>query len=334
MTRLLAITDPGCEASTRYRISQFAPRFAADKVMIQIHPWSRDPDQQSKLVNALPSVQAVVIQRVLPHTSELRRLRRSARRLIYDFDDAVIYSESTRGRPHLRLSRWWRFRSMMRCCDAVTAGSNHLVALAKKHGAGERATLLPTVLETERYDREPAAPSSEPTIGWIGGRWTLPYLEQLREPLERLAAEIPQLQLRVIADAAPNLGRVRVELVPWSEATEIRELKRLTVGVAPLSDDAWSRGKCGLRLLQYLGAGIPAVTSPVGTQGEVVRAGAAMGAYSSEDWYRALRELLSNREAATRLAERGKQLVRQQFSVAAWAPRARETWCGSVSQLR
>jgi len=330
--RLLAITDPGCAVSTRYRVTQFEPYLYQHQIHVETLPWPRLAVEQTSLLESVTAADAVLFQRYLPPRRWLRQIRQRARRLVYDFDDAIIYAESTRGRPRLLLSRWWRFRAMMRCCDAISAGNSYLAELAQREGPRTRVCVVPTTLELERYDRELAQPESAPALGWIGGRWTLPYLEQLRSPMEKLSTEFVGLTIRVIADQAPKLGRTRVELVPWAESTEVRDLKRVRAGLAPLPDEAWTRGKCGLRLLQYLAAGIPAVASPVGTQAEIIRAGAALAASSDLEWCAALRRVLSDDSMGAALAARGRQLAREQYDSSAWAERVRELWCGRVGQ--
>jgi glycosyltransferase involved in cell wall biosynthesis len=325
-SRLLAITDPGCAVATRYRVAQFAPHLS--EIHVETRAWPRMAAEQASLLESVAAADAVLIQRVLPSRCWLRQIRQRATRLVYDFDDAILYAESTRGRPRLLLNRWWRFRAMMRCCDAVTAGNSYLAELAQRQAPQGRVNVVPTTVDLDRYDREAAQPEPAPAVGWVGGRWTLPYLGLLRRPLEQLTAEIAGLTVRVIADRAPALGGVRVELIQWAAETEVRELKRLRAGVAPLPDDAWTRGKCGLRLLQYLAAGIPAVASPVGTQAEIIRTGAALPASSDAEWREALRRVLSEETLRADLATRGHRLVREHFSTAAWAERVRELWCG------
>src|SRR5260221_844041 len=120
--RLLALTDPGCAASTRYRVAQFDGFLKAGGVTQQILPWPRHLSGLAALLNSGAEADVVLIQRYLPTLSLLRQIRQRARRLVYDFDDAVIYRESTPQKPRLMLRRWWRVRQMMRRCDAVTAG--------------------------------------------------------------------------------------------------------------------------------------------------------------------------------------------------------------------
>lgn len=328
MFRLLAITDPGCAASTRYRVTQYEPFLNAEGVELQTVAWPRESAERRALLEVVSKTDAVVMQRILPRLPLLGQIRARARRLVYDFDDAVIYHESSRRTPGLKWRRWWRFRRMLRACDAVTAGNEYLAGLARRYAARDRVSVVPTTLNPEHYDAGPDATESGPILGWIGARSTLPYLEQLRAPLERLSEEIPALTVRVIADHLPDLGKTRVEFVPWDLATEVRELKKLRVGLAPLPDDAWTRGKCGFRLLQYLAARVPAVTSPVGTQSEIVAAGGALAASREADWIRLIHQALTDEGLRQWRVTRGRQLTEERFATKPWAVTVRKSWCG------
>lgn len=327
MKQLLAITDPGCAASTRYRVMQFADYFWHRGMRIQAIPCPSEAKEIARLLETVRQSDVVVIQRFLPRAKLLKQIRQHARRLIYDFDDAVIYRESAERKPALRLRRWWRFRRVMLACDAVTAGNTYLTDLAGMHADRRRVFTVPTVVDVERYERESAPVTSPPTLGWIGGRWTLPYLEQLRNPLEQLSSDHSELVVKIIADQAPDLGKTKVSLAPWDESTEVRDLKTLRAGLAPLPDDPWTRGKCGLRLLQYLASGIPAVAAPVGTQAEIIRQGGALSATSDKEWQSAIEKILSDKSTAANLVTHGKKIVREHYSLTTWSPRLFEIWC-------
>jgi len=266
----------------------------------------------------------------------LRRLRRRARRLVYDFDDAVIYSESTHGKPRLKLRRLWRFRQMMRSSDVVSGGNEYLADIARRYGASS-VHVLPTTIDLSEFERQPvgaepgmANQSTDPVIGWIGLPSTLPYLEALRRPLERLSQEVPGLKIRVISGQRPNLGRVPVEFIQWTAQAEAREINRLRVGLAPLLDDPWTRGKCARRLTQYMAAGVPAVASPVGAQAEVTAYGAALPANSDDEWVQTVRKILDDVNVAAKLAARGRQMVHERFAAQVWAEPLHNIWCGSA----
>jgi glycosyltransferase involved in cell wall biosynthesis len=266
----------------------------------------------------------------------LRQIRRCARRLVYDFDDAIIYSESTHGKPRLKLRRLWRFRQMMRYCDAVSGGNEYLAVIARRYGASN-INVLPTTIDLSEFACQPvgaelsaANHSTDPVIGWIGLPSTLPYLEGLRRPLERLSESVPGLKIRVISGQRPDLGRVPVEFIQWTAEAEAREIGRLRVGLAPLLDDPWTRGKCARRLTQYMAAGVPAVASPVGAQAEVIAYGAALPANTDDEWVQAVRRILDDASLAAELTKRGRQMVHECFAAQVWAEPLHNIWCGSV----
>lgn len=327
MQRMLAVCDSGCAPSTRYRLLAYRDYFEKENVALEVVDWSRNSEAQSRIITRARAASIVVFQRVLPSPAVIRRIREATARLIYDFDDAVIYRESTRGRPRLRFGRWLSFRSMVRCCDLVTAGNPYLAGLASRSGPRTAVMVVPTTVDLELYDRQARIRTETPFVGWIGGSWTLPYLEALRLPLQGLCRE-DKLVVRVIADRAADLGFCPCEWVQWRRETEIRELKQLAVALAPLPDDQWTRGKCGLRLLQYLAAGVPAVASPVGIQAELIERGAAFPAESPEDWPRGIRLALSDSRAAAEIVDKGRIVVRQLFNTAEWAPRLLALWRG------
>jgi glycosyltransferase involved in cell wall biosynthesis len=338
--RLLVIADPGCPASTRIRVTQFESYFQYRGVALQTFEWpAKGPGRPAALAALLECVaqaDAVVFQRYLPPPAILRRIRRSARRLVYDFDDAIIYSESTHGKPRLKLRRLWRFRQMMRFCDAVSGGNEYLATIARRYGASD-VNVLPTTIDLGEFERQPvgaessaANRSADPAIGWIGLPSTLPYFEGLRRPLERLSEAVPRLKIRVISGQRPDLGRVPVEFIQWTAEAEAQEISRLRVGLAPLLDDPWTRGKCARRLTQYMAAGIPAVASPVGAQAEVTAYGAALPANTDDEWVQAVRRILDDANVAAQLATRGGQMVRERFAAQVWAAPLHNIWCGSV----
>ncbi len=308
--------------------------------MLQTIDWPAKgpgrPGALAALLECVAQADAVVFQRYLPPPAMLRRIRRSARRLVYDFDDTIIYSESTHGKPRLKLRRVWRFRQMMRCCDAVSCGNEYLVGIARRYGASD-VHVLPTTIDLSEFEHQPIGAelsagnqSADPVIGWIGLPSTLPYLEALRRPLERLSQEVPGLKIRVISGKRPNLGRVPVEFIEWTAEAEAQEIRRLRVGLAPLLDDTWTRGKCARRLTQYMAAGVPAVASPVGAQAEVTAYGAALPANTDDEWVQAVRRILDDASLGEELTKRGRQMVHERFAAQVWAEPLHNIWCGSI----
>lgn len=324
--QLLALTDPGCPGSIHYRLEQYRTCFQQLRIDLRIEQWPGEQARQAMLLAEARNADAVLFQRFLPKARLIRRFRENSKRLIYDFDDAVIYTESSYRKPRLRPQRWLRFVVMVRSCDQVTAGNSYLADLARRW-ASRQVRVVPTTVEAERYDGEAPARDRPPVLGWIGGHWTAPYLERLRRPLEVLSKE-DGLVVRVIADRPAALGSVPSQWVDWKRATEVHELKRLSIGLAPLPDDRWTRGKCGLRLLQYLAAGVPGIASPVGVQADLTGEGAALAAVQPIDWVTAVRRLLADQILAGAIIRRGRALARCGFSARRWGPEVARSWCG------
>jgi glycosyltransferase involved in cell wall biosynthesis len=129
-----------------------------------------------------------------------------------------------------------------------------------------------------------------------------------------------------ISGRPPKLGRVQVRWSAWNAASEVAQLRQIQVGLAPLPNDRWSRGKCGLRLLQYLASGIPAVASPIGTQGEITAEGAALEATTAEQWIAGITRLLDDAPAARDYVSCGRRLIRERYSAEVWARKLAQIW--------
>lgn len=256
----------------------------------------------------------VVLERELFHDNSLwveRILRRIARRLVLDFDDAIFQTFPD------------KFAQLAKMCDAVMAGNALLAERARAHNP--HTVVIPTTVDLPRYPWRTAA-NSVPVIGWMGTSSNLPYLEIAAEALRTLAAARP-FELHVVCDrpelaARLPLAGVTVRATAWSEATEIADLSRFDIGLMPLADDEWTRYKCGLKAIQYLASGIPAVVSPVGVNAEIVRPGVeGFCATSTGQWHDALAALLDDPELRTRLGAAGRQTVAERYSVASQLPR-------------
>jgi glycosyltransferase involved in cell wall biosynthesis len=330
--RVLAVTQLAEEACTRYRVSQYQPYLEANGYLLEACPWPRNNRDQIRLLGSVDHRDVVVVQRRLPRLPAIRELRKRARRLIFDFDDAIIYADSAQGRPWLLLDKWVRFRALVKRADAVTAGNPYLAAMASRYADTDKVFVVPTSVRVQELQAHPRNCDSKPLLAWIGSHSTLPYLEGLRDALHEVNRQYPGICVRVIADRRPDLGDILVDWKPWSPETEISELQDAHIGLAPLPDDRWTRGKCGLRLLQYLALGIPAVASPVGTQAEIVRIDGALGARSQEEWVSSILALIRDKPLADRYGAKGYACVKRDFNVASWVRMVEQIWCDAADE--
>ncbi len=292
--RLAVLTQDPAGPVTRHRVRALEPHLRAAGFDVDVHAIPKRIHDRMVLFRALRDADVVLLQRKLFTVAELRMLRRAAKRIVYDFDDAVMYRDPFRGRPK-SLVRARRFRAVVRTADLVLAGNDYLAEHAR--AVGDTAVhVAPTAIDTERYVPGPQRATNGVRVGWIGSRSTRPYLGLIDGALSHAATATKDLTFAVMADRPPNMS-FPVDFTPWSEEAEVPFLQSLDVGVMPLSDDDWSRGKCGFKLLQYMACAVPAVASRVGVNVEIARGGGCVVVGPEEfAWAGALCALAENDE--------------------------------------
>ncbi len=300
--RILILTHSRNDPSFRVRWEQFLPALASAGIETEVRTIPRRG--RGELFRAAREANVTVLHRRLLTAFDLGRLRRGARRLVYDFDDALCYRPSPPYRSTMREARFFR---TVAAADLVLAGNRNLARLARLRA--RRVVVIPSTVDVEAYP--PAPKSSIFTAVWIGQDATLKHLAPVRE-----AVDAAHVRLRVIADAAPP----GAEHVPWSTATEAAALASAHVGLMPLPDDPFARGKCGYKLLQYYAAGLPAIASPVGVN-RVLSAGGALLARTREDWVSTMRLLKGDPELCRRLGAQGRSFVARRYATGPLAQR-------------
>jgi glycosyltransferase involved in cell wall biosynthesis len=327
-------------ASSRVRLLQYLPRLAGGGVETRVKPLLGDVYLRRKYAGRAPwaqilaayatrlrdllqkdsSVDALWIEKELwPWAPAwLERLFWGRVPVALDFDDAIFHNYDLHPNPVVRRLYGRKIDSLMRHASLVLAGNDYLAARARDAGA-TRVEVLPTVVDLDRYalaTRPPADPSAPVVIGWIGSPATAAYLAQLAVPLAALAARRP-IELRVIGANATIPG-VRTVHVPWTEAGEVAALQACDIGVMPLADSPWERGKCGYKLIQYMACGLPVVASPVGANGVIVREGVdGFLASTAQQWEDALARLAADPALRTRLGLSGRARVETEYSLQA-----------------
>jgi glycosyltransferase involved in cell wall biosynthesis len=318
--RLLVISSNPDGPGVRHRWLAFAPALAEAGIGLEVAPWPKSRRIRSRSLRRARSASGVVVASRLLAPLDAWRLRRRARRLAFDFDDALPFRDSSRGAGRSP-TRSWRFRSLVRSADRVFAGNEYLAGLAADAGAG--AAVLPTVVEVPPGAGPDEPPPEPPVVGWIGARTTLPYLESLAVVLSAVVGSGRALRMRAVADAVPVFPPgIAVEAVPWTLEGWRRELARIHLGVAPLPDDPWTRGKCGLKVLQMLSVARPVVASAVGVQREQVLHGeTGFLASTPAEFVDGIVALLDDPERRRRMGEAALRDARRRWSVEAWTTR-------------
>jgi glycosyltransferase involved in cell wall biosynthesis len=232
---------------------------------------------------------------------------------IYDFDDAFYLKyQSVRFRGVEPLLRH-KFENLIRAADGVTAGNRVLADYAGRFN--QHTSLLPTVVDPTRYFPNVQLRNQRMfTVGWIGSPSTAPYLSQLVQPLSALGLESP-VRFLVIGGRAPLIPNVNTIEIGWSEDTEVELLNHFDVGVMPLPDDDWARGKCAFKLIQYMACGVPVIASPVGANSDVVSQTSGFLATTSGEWLNALRQLRDNPALRLTMGQNSRERVVEHYSL-------------------
>ncbi|MFI5075737.1 MAG: glycosyltransferase family 4 protein [Vicinamibacteria bacterium] len=227
--------------------------------------------------------------------------------IVLDVDDAV-WLEGLAGRATPRRAR---------AATAVIAGNQYLADWFRDYC--DRVHVIPTAVDCARIRPVPIAERTGFVIGWTGTSGNFRYLAAIEPALEAVLRDVPGASLLVVADRPPALPRLagrHVRFVPWSPASEVEALAAMDVGLMPLADDAWTRGKCSFKMLQYMAAGVPSVVSPVGMNREVLALGeSGVGAAGVDEWVDALRALAADSERRTRLGATGRAVALAHFDV-------------------
>ncbi len=322
--KLLALVESSDHVCCRYRVKAFEPALVREGVTLDCQPLGRGLASRLSRLRSAGEHDAVLLQRKLLPAWQLAILRRSARYLAFDFDDAVLFRDSYDPRGPRSYWRERRFARTVRTVDAVIAGNDFLADCALRAGADPtRVHVIPTCVDPARYrvaQQGCVGLEAGPELVWIGSSSTLKGIEQAGSVWEEAARLSPRARMRILCDRFPAAFPLPVVPVVWSESSEAAELAKGHVGVSLLPDDAWSRGKCGLKVLQYQAAGLPVVANPVGAHMELVRTGeTGYLAKSPEEWARAIRRLGQDPELREAMGAEGRRRVEQGYSVGAWS---------------
>lgn len=358
--RLLALaTYPTRAACTRFRLTSYLPHLRAAGVDVDFVPFLTDSVfrdfygksgkaekaralgvallRRAALLARARRYDAVFVQReamlIGPALVERALTDALGLPLVFDFDDAIWMTDPAQQKVSAAPLAARLLKSpdktvdIVRRARRVIAGSHHLARWARAHH--DDVLVLPTVVPREAWTPLPGRLDGGwvdghdmPVIGWVGTHSTATHLDLVLPALARLAKEGRRFKLRLVgASRELAIPGVEVESVAWSEAREIEDFQRIDIGIAPLVDDEWSRGKCGFKQVQYFACGVPHVGSPVGGAGELTRDGDnGLTARTDDEWAAALARLLDDRALRARLATAGRRDVEERLSIEAQAP--------------
>lgn len=249
--------------------------------------------------------------------------------VVFDFDDAIYLPDTSAANAWSRvLKSKGKTRAICRLARHVTVGNDVLADFARRHARA--VTVVPTTIDTDTYPMLPRPDNRRPVIGWTGSVTTLPYLAQLAPVFERLRRS-HDFEVRVVGGHVDFEG-VSSQCVPWRAETEVADLSTFDIGLMPLRDDEWSRGKCAAKALQYMALGIPPVVSPVGVNADVVHDDVnGLHARTEDEWVDRIGRLLDDDKLRRRLGEAARRTVEEHYSARVHAPRMAQAFRDAVN---
>lgn len=313
--RILALCLDERLASSRLRVIELGPALVAAGVSIEILPYPRTGTARRALHSAARNADVVLVQKRLPSFFEALGWRHLGAPVVLDFDDAIgvrqkpVRGSYASGRRRRSLARG------LRSCSAAIVGNEHLARTYLP--AGLPHLVAPTAVPLDVPRRQHGA-RERLSVGWVGGSGNFAELERVIEPLRKASAArsegAPPVELVVVADSDFEANGLTVRNVRWSAETQGAEIAGFDVGLMPLADTPWNRGKCAYKLLQYMAAEVPAIASPVGMNADVVEDGVTgLLASDDESWSDALARLLADEGLRERLGRAGRAVVDPRF---------------------
>jgi len=303
-----------------HRVLQYLPYLQSKGVETTVSLYPRSVKENFQFFSNLSQYDLVFLQRKRFSQPRLRMLRKRAKRIVYDFDDSVMYRNSTRENP-VSQTRRRRFVQMVKASDFVIAGNAFLKEQVLPFNSN--VEVIATSIDGERYHPKNYLLRKERiTLGWIGDHGSIHYLEKMKPIFKEIGKRYPHVELKIVCDIFFDCEQMVVVKKEWRSEEEVADLQGFDIGLMPLVDDPWSWGKCGLKIIQYQGVGVPVVCTPVGINRDLVEDGVnGLYAMTADQWVEKLSILIEDPLLRERMGREGRERVVERFTIQACAPR-------------
>jgi glycosyltransferase involved in cell wall biosynthesis len=313
--KILCIVDHGNAPSIRLRLRDCLAHYSKAGIEATILSVRRSNlSERLRVLREAGRHDVVVLFKTIGFAEyELKLLRCANPRIVFDFDDAVMFREQKYRRP-LRVEDFDKFVRTLKHCVGAVAGNDFLASFAE--AAGVKTTVLPTPIDIAKYQVKSQSDAIGSTIGWLGLSDGLPYVRQIQPALRRVSERFPQLKLKIVSDKPLQLDGVKIDNELWRAETEQQNLASFDIGIMPLWDSVWTRGKCGYKILQYMGVGAAVVASDVGANNQIVTSGEnGFLARTEDEWVKSIATLIESVELRQTFGVRGRELVEHKYSL-------------------
>lgn len=335
--RVLVLAKYGARAaSTRQRMLQYRPYLESRGIELELRPLLGD-DYIERFARGASQPRSVIIEGYVRRIADLLQARRfdavwvqyealpyfpgfaeqvlalTGAPIVYDIDDAIFHQYDRHPSSLVRRMLGRKLVPLLRGASACLCGNAYLQSYAVRYCSN--SNIVPTVVDTNYYRPSHGARSSAPVIGWIGSPSTWSYVEPLLPTLMPLLARYG-VTMRVVGAGPRARGIEGVDAIEWAEANEVTDIQQMDIGIMPLPDESWARGKCGYKLIQYMACGLPVIASPVGVNREIVTPGRnGFLATDKGQWVQALERLIGDAELRRAFGNDGIGTIEARYSL-------------------
>jgi len=291
MIKILFLTKGIHSSSARYRAIFYQDFFIKDKYHTTHYGLSKKISNYFlALINAA-RFDIIFLQRKLVPIPYFFILRFLAKKIIYDFDDAIFFNSN----GDLSKKRYQRFKYICEKSDLIFSGNQYLKSFAKK--INPKTFILPTCLNTKDYQVKARKSKQYIDLVWVGHKSTVKYLLTVIPFLEKANEKIKKLRILNVSNVILSSRKIKIKNISWSEDAQYKFIKSAWMGLAPLDSSNWSKGKCAFKLIQYSAAGIPTLSSDIGVNRELItnyKNGFLIK--KNSDWEKAIFSLQANKD--------------------------------------
>lgn len=313
MSKVLFIYQDEKMPSSRIRIFNLLPEVQKEGIHSYTVSYPKTIFEKIRLLKKIKKFDIIYLQKKLPSPPEVKILRRYAKKLIFDFDDAIYYRHDTHEVLESK-SRYLKFKYLVKNVDLVIAGNKTLSNYASQFN--KNVVVIPSAVETADIPiKDYAAVNNNIIIGWVGGKGNLHHLKMLFPIFQKLSLDY-RIQVNILCNTSIEIPSVKIKCIPWRLETQAQEIALFDIGIMPLPNNKWTQGKCGYKALQYMAAAVPPIVSDVGSNRDILEhTKEGFLVPSIDGFYDAIKALIDDKDKRKEMGLNARKKIEKFFSV-------------------